>query len=255
MRRKLLSEERPNPIAAPIEQSRMTGEERRRQLIEVAIRLFSQKGFTGTTTKEIALAANVNEALIFRYFATKDDLYAAILDYKASEICVGDWLTDFQEYANRSDDEGLFLAMARKRLDHSRRDTDHTFMRLMFYSSLEGHGLACQFLERQARPVHEFLCQYIKRRQSEGAFREVQPQTIVSAFTGMLNHYIITKAFLDGWKMAVSDEEVIIEYTRLLLDGLRSPAASRAQRTRRPTPASVEPIKSSAKPEKRKIKL
>lgn len=127
-------------------------------------------------------------------------------------------------------------------------------MRLMFYSSLEGHGLARQFLERQARPVHEFLCQYIKRRQSEGAFRDAHPQTIVHAFTGMLNHYIMTKAFLDSWKMTISDEEVIVEYTRLLLDGLRSPAAaSRAQRTRRP--ASVKAVKSSTKTEKRKIKL
>ncbi|MEJ7709622.1 MAG: TetR/AcrR family transcriptional regulator [Pyrinomonadaceae bacterium] len=235
----------------------MTGEERRRQLIKVAIRLFSQKGFTGTTTKEIALAANVNEALIFRYFATKDDLYAAILDDKASELCVGDWLGDFEEYAKRSDDEGLFRALAQKKLDHFRRDQSHTFLRLMFYSSLEGHGLAKAFLERQAGPVHDFMCGYIKRRQREGAFRDAHPEAVVGAFIGMLNHYIITNAFFDCWKMGISDEEVVVEYTRLLLDGLRTLPAVRMRRTSRviPPASSKKTIKGSNKPEKRKLKL
>src|SRR5215813_395369 len=62
---------------------RMTAEDRREQIIEVAVRLFSQKGFRGATTKEIAYAAGVNEAIIFRHFSTKGELYAAIIDRKA----------------------------------------------------------------------------------------------------------------------------------------------------------------------------
>ena len=66
------------------ERPRMPAEDRRQQIIDVAVQLFSQKGFRGTTTKEIALAAEVNEAIIFRHFATKRELYAAIMDRKAS---------------------------------------------------------------------------------------------------------------------------------------------------------------------------
>ena len=46
--------------------------DRRRQIIEVAMALFSAKGFEGTTTREISKAAGVSEAIIFRHFATKD---------------------------------------------------------------------------------------------------------------------------------------------------------------------------------------
>src|SRR5437764_11096810 len=63
--------------------ARMTGENRRLQILRVAMRLFSQRGFRGTTTKEIALAAGVSEAMVFRHFATKSELYSAILDHKA----------------------------------------------------------------------------------------------------------------------------------------------------------------------------
>src|SRR5919206_5186733 len=61
---------------------RMAAEERRLQIIRVAMRLFSERGFRGTTTKEIAAAAGVSAAIIFRHFATKDELYTAIVDYK-----------------------------------------------------------------------------------------------------------------------------------------------------------------------------
>ncbi len=62
---------------------RMAGEERRLQILRVAMRLFAERGFRGTTTKEIAHAAGVSEAMVFRHFATKDELYDAILDQKA----------------------------------------------------------------------------------------------------------------------------------------------------------------------------
>src|SRR5207245_10441038 len=69
--------------------ARMAGQERRLQILRVAMRLFSQRGFVGTTTKEIALAAGVSEAMVFRHFATQEELYSAILDHKA---CLDDEL-------------------------------------------------------------------------------------------------------------------------------------------------------------------
>src|SRR5688572_516282 len=61
---------------------RMCADDRRHQIVQVAMRLFSERGFRGTTTKEIAQAAGVSEAIIFRHFATKEDLYTAIIDHK-----------------------------------------------------------------------------------------------------------------------------------------------------------------------------
>jgi len=66
----------------------MAGEDRRRQLIEVAIELFSQRGFAGTTTKEIAAAAGVTEAVIFRHFATKHaDLVFTVIRTGGLDAC------------------------------------------------------------------------------------------------------------------------------------------------------------------------
>src|SRR5580765_3512786 len=75
------------PVNPVVGGARMTAEERKLQILRVAVSLFSQRGFGGTTTREIAIAAGVSEAMVFRHFATKQELYAAILDHKA---CSGD---------------------------------------------------------------------------------------------------------------------------------------------------------------------
>src|SRR5437660_10132615 len=63
-------------------QLRFTAAGRREQILSVATRLFARQGFQGTTTKEIAAHAGVTEALIFRHFPSKDDLYWAVIEEK-----------------------------------------------------------------------------------------------------------------------------------------------------------------------------
>ena len=43
-------------------------------LLDAARSLFAAKGFAGATTRDIALAAGVSEALLFRHFGTKEEL-------------------------------------------------------------------------------------------------------------------------------------------------------------------------------------
>src|SRR5579862_574992 len=119
---------------------RMSGEERRHQLIEVAIDLFSRKGFAGTTTKEIAAAAGVTEAIIFRHFATKQDFYKAILDYKCAGSCAEGWLAETERYMDAGDDKGLFRYLVSSIIQFHRDEP--RFERLLLHAALEGHELA-----------------------------------------------------------------------------------------------------------------
>ncbi|MBP2229401.1 AcrR family transcriptional regulator [Azospirillum agricola] len=57
---------------------RLDSAARRRSILDAALPLFARKGFAATTTKEIAQAAGVSEALIFKHFPTKTSLYEAI---------------------------------------------------------------------------------------------------------------------------------------------------------------------------------
>lgn len=58
--------------------SKMSSEDRRTAIVNAAQRVFVEKGFYRTTTRELAEAAGVSEALLFRHFPNKEALYSAI---------------------------------------------------------------------------------------------------------------------------------------------------------------------------------
>ena len=89
---------------------RFSAEERRNQLLRIATGLFSDHGFENTTTKSIAAAGGVSEGIIFQHFATKEELYSGILDYKAKEAGIKEWNDQMRECVKRNDDEGLVLS-------------------------------------------------------------------------------------------------------------------------------------------------
>ncbi len=57
---------------------RVSSEERRELILEAVIPVFAEKGFHGATTRTLAEAAGVSEALLYKHFPSKDSLYAAI---------------------------------------------------------------------------------------------------------------------------------------------------------------------------------
>ncbi|MBI3655171.1 MAG: TetR/AcrR family transcriptional regulator [Acidobacteria bacterium] len=168
--------------------ARMSGEDRRLQILRVAVDLFSRKGFRGTTTKEIAEQASVSEAIIFRHFATKRDLYSAIIDYKAAESAEL-ILKTLKNAARRKDDRAVFQGLATDILKI--HDQDPTLFRLLLYSGLECHELSAMLFERYAKKVRAFLERYIRQRMADGTFRRIDPKIATHAFFSMISYHAL----------------------------------------------------------------
>lgn len=219
--------------------TRMTGEDRRMQILREAMRLFSQRGFRGTTTKEIALAAGVSEAMVFRHFATKEQLYSAILDHKACVHETMDPLHVVNEAMACKDDRAVFEGIALDALNQ--HDCDPQFHRLLLHSALEEHELATMFWEKFVKRVYRTLSKYIRARQRDGAMIAVEPLVIVRAFVGMIIHHSLNNNLWDRQRqlLKVSNETAAREFTNILLHGVStSRGKSKAARVRRKGRAS-----------------
>ena len=209
---------------------RMAGDERRLQILRVAVSLFSQRGFGGTTTKEIALTAGVSEAMVFRHFATKQELYSAILDHKA---CSGGPIDPEQMVADalqRKDDHAVFEGLALGALQH--HECDPEFQRLLLHSALERHELAQMFFETFVRRVYEFLGGYIRERQRDGAMIKIDPAIVVRAFIGMVMHHSLNNNLWDPKRLLlnVSNETAARQFTEILLEGISTHRAAKPAR-------------------------
>jgi TetR/AcrR family transcriptional regulator len=222
------------PISTPGEtnlvstSARMAGDERRHQIVRVAVSLFSNRGFRGTTTKEIAQAAGVSEAMVFRHFATKEELYAAILDHKA---CSSTGSFDPREMAadpiKRKDDRGVFQSLALGALNHHEEDPE--FQRLLLHSALEKHELAQMFFDGFVRKVYDFLGGYIRERQRDGALIEIDPAIVVRCFIGMVMHHSLNNNLWDPEHrlLNISNEAAAKHFTDILLNGISATPAKR----------------------------
>ena len=180
--------------------------------------LFARKGFRGTTTRDLATHAEVNEAIIFRYFKTKEELYSAIIEQKAGTERRDSRLEEFQRLGATNDDEKFFQAIGTAFLE--KHETDTTFLRLLLFSALEGHQLADMFASTMAGARHP-LTDYIQRRIEEGVFRDVDPQLSARAFLGMFASFTLWQEIFGFKKKQPHDrDEVVRTFVSIFLEGI-----------------------------------
>ena len=63
-----------------MERTRMTSEDRKKQILDSAINVFVEYGYNGSTTAEIAKAANISEVTLFRHFDSKKDIFIGSIE-------------------------------------------------------------------------------------------------------------------------------------------------------------------------------
>ena len=189
-------------------------------ILDAAIELFSERGFQGTTTRSLAAAAGVTEPVLYRHFPTKQDLYSAIIEYKAE--AAGAPLEEALSAEFRAgDDRTFFLGLGR--YIRARYESDPALVRLLLFSALEGHGLAQTFFERRVLVQYRFVGDYISRRVAEGAFRDdVEPVIAARSFLGSVHHRCLmtmTFAFNDGQSC---EPDAFEAFVSIFLRGMQS---------------------------------
>ena len=214
-------------VGAKSASPRMRAEDRRQQIVEVASELFSQRGFNGVTTKEIADRAGVSPAIIFRHFSSKEAIYSAILDHKLKQAAerIRERL---QDAAGRKDDRAFFGALAFDLLDLYSKDP--SLIRLLLFSALEGHDLSRMFYKTMSRQIRDHVRAYIKQRIADGAFRQLDPVASSRVFLGMVAHHAQVVALYPYDDVKISNRQMADYFVEIFLDGARKAVDSRRSR-------------------------
>jgi AcrR family transcriptional regulator len=111
------------PSATPL-RKRLPASERRELILEVARPLFARNGYHATGTNEIAVAAGCSEPIIYKHFASKQALFAAVIEEIAREMgsalddaCAShaDPLEAYASFARRFVSDPRFIEITRLR--------------------------------------------------------------------------------------------------------------------------------------------
>ena len=196
---------------------RLTSSDRRKQILEVATELFGRHGFDGVTTRQIADGAGITEAMVFRHFATKDDLYWEVLSVKSAPDEVKKRLEE--RLQTDVEPQEIFTAIARYVLNRNMQDPAKC--RLLLFSALENHRLSQRFFKTYMSEWYELLGSYIRRQMEEGRFRKVDPVLAARGFVGMVFHHYLVQELFGGSKYQSYDiEEVAQTMAEVWLNGI-----------------------------------
>jgi AcrR family transcriptional regulator len=118
--------------------SRISGEDRRAAIVRAATKVFVEKGFHATTTRELANAAGVSEALLFKHFPSKEALYSAIQRSCFKE----EGLKTVERLQSLEPCTSALVSVVNDMVSHvvmGQQDKSHrTFLRLVFRSLMDG---------------------------------------------------------------------------------------------------------------------
>ncbi|MFO1519014.1 MAG: TetR/AcrR family transcriptional regulator [bacterium] len=196
--------------------ARLTFQERQEIILEAGRDLFSQKGFVGTTTKAIALKAKINEALLFRHFATKEELYTEILRRKMSRS-FSEVIPLLGKNLSKKTAQGLFNIAKTFIREHVR---EPRLFRMMLYSALENHRVS-RFIFRQRVPFVTFVEEFLRAKAAVRELRPLDARVAARAFIGMIHNYImVTQIFKTKSFFPKSEDRILKEYIHLFLKGV-----------------------------------
>ena len=195
---------------------RMKSGERRADIVRSAIHVFAEKGFRGTTTRELAAAAGVTEPVLYQHFHAKSDLYCAIIEAKAGEVSGS--AAVLSGLAQSGDDRAFFGALGKLIL--RRYEEDPELSRLLFFSSLERHELAELFFERLYSGFYKLVTGYIRRRVRQGAFRKVNPAVAARGLIGMIAYHGQVALLFPRRFSVANPRRIADEMVNIFLDGI-----------------------------------
>jgi AcrR family transcriptional regulator len=183
-------------------------------LLEAALTLFSERGYRGTSVRDITRAAGVTEAVLYHYFANKADLWAAVLATYAPFSRVSQILDEaaaapLDEALRQLGDELLRLLQVRRQLV------------LTLLSEAPTEPEVATVLGHFLRGVGDDLAAFLDGRQARG---EIDPETgveaVARAFQGALLVHFLTTSLVPPSADVESEREMVDALVASLVRGL-----------------------------------
>lgn len=182
----------------------MVFSERKQQILESCKPVFAEKGFYGSSSKELAASAKISEALLYKHFPTKEILFRATVE---EAIAPYTKVRDTARCAPPKGETNFLRSIAKSAL----KPDEQTFRLLLF-----------AYLELDKRYLNDFLkifedktSDFLKNKQRDGLITQNKhsQKIIISCLVGLnlLNSEVSTTK---------NSTELVDEFARLMLPGL-----------------------------------
>ena len=158
-------------------------------IINTAIELFAERGFEGTSIRDLATKADVNVAMVNYYFGSKDKLFEALVERKVSFMRnLLDGLMNNKELSEIEKIDFIIVSYVSKFMEQP-----------LFHKVLQQEMLVTQRITLHENLLHIFsknradVVAIIEKGIRKKIFRKVDPQLTFASVIGTINHVMQSK--------------------------------------------------------------
>ncbi|OGW37183.1 MAG: hypothetical protein A2X58_07970 [Nitrospirae bacterium GWC2_56_14] len=190
----------------------------RSSIIAAARTLFAERGLEGTSVREVAEAANVNNAMIYYHFTDKVEMYRAVLADSFAEF---DHIWEHAIFKSQASAREKIQQYVEELIGFQHNNEEIRRILSMEFACCGKNlkWLADNFFHRS----HERLAAIIKEGIKKGELKKVDPSVAISALVGMVIHSFITRPIAEhviGKKLDLSPAHFGAFVTGVFFDGL-----------------------------------
>lgn len=194
---------------------RLTGEERKKQILNHAFNLVAKKGFKSITMRDIAKSAEINEALIYKHFSSKEVLLTdVIIEIINKSPKCPDYIPETEKEFIKiiSHFEKFFIKLNMK---------DPSSLKTILYAVLEGYPMPSEFNITQEGTFLKWLDKSIEKGKKEWEFdKNGINEVSISLFMGGLIYFIIQTAITESFN--VDNNEIECSFSKLFIKSLKN---------------------------------
>ncbi len=191
-------------------------EDRREQIIDAAMRVFSQKGFTRATNKDVAREAGITPGLIYYYFESKEALLKAILEERSPLPVV----TSLPAQMLALPPE-VFLHFLIQRVLGIVESEKFVQLLLVIFSEMTHNVNLSEIVLGLVRHILAFVGSYFKSKMEIGELRQADVALTVQVFIGSVMGFVLRRQILrDPVALEYSHEQIADAVVETVLKGM-----------------------------------
>jgi AcrR family transcriptional regulator len=191
-------------------------EDRREQILDAAMRVFSQKGFTKATNKDVAREAGITPGLIYYYFESKEALLANILEERSPIKLMRSIPQEIFALPPE-----VFLRMLVQRILSIVESESIVLLLRMLLPEVIHNPETGQIVIGFFKRVMEFLGSYFKTKVEEGEFRQIDAMLTAQLFFGSLMGFVLRRQIVrDPTALVYTHEQIADIIVDITLKGI-----------------------------------
>jgi AcrR family transcriptional regulator len=191
---------------------------RKQEILDAALKVFSNKGFAEATTAEIAREAGVAEGTIYKYYRSKRELLVAVVK---TFVMTESFLNIF-EHAGEADYPTFLTAVLNNRMDFI-KDSEKNRMFLLMSEILRDPELKMIYDQQFIKPVMNRMEKFLESKAAVGEFRPVNASIMTRVLGGMVLGLLLL-ALLEGENSPLTNiprQNLAAEIGQLVMRGIQ----------------------------------